>query len=166
MEVEENGKGIIGSCAESHSGEESGYIYMAKSNAPDTNAGVQYLKMNGRKVYEYAISHVPAAIKRCLDESGIHLKDVKKIFLHQANEKMDERILQNLYELYNMKAPVESVMPMSIRWLGNSSVATVPTLLDLVRKQEMPGHTLEPGDIVVFAAVGAGMNLNAICYRY
>jgi 3-oxoacyl-[acyl-carrier-protein] synthase-3 len=56
-------------------------------------------------------------------------------------------------------------MPMSIHWLGNSSVATVPTLYHLVKNGMVPGHTLHPGDVVMFASVGAGMNINAVCYR-
>jgi 3-oxoacyl-[acyl-carrier-protein] synthase III len=56
-------------------------------------------------------------------------------------------------------------MPMSIQWLGNSSVATVPTLYDLTLKGKVNGHRLEKGDIILFASVGAGMNINAICYR-
>ena len=56
-------------------------------------------------------------------------------------------------------------MPMSIQELGNSSVATIPTLLHLVRKGELEGHQLHPGDIVLFASVGAGMNINAVCYK-
>ena len=55
---------------------------------------------------------------------------------------------------------------MSISWLGNSSVATVPTLLDLVCKGEMEEHELNSGDIVVFASVGAGMNINSVIYRW
>jgi 3-oxoacyl-[acyl-carrier-protein] synthase III len=54
---------------------------------------------------------------------------------------------------------------MSIHYLGNSSVATIPTLFDLVRKGTMPDHQLKQGDIILFASVGAGMNINAICYR-
>ena len=54
---------------------------------------------------------------------------------------------------------------MSIHKLGNSSVATIPTLYDLVNRGELNEHQLEKGDIVMFASVGAGMNINAICYR-
>ena len=57
------------------------------------------------------------------------------------------------------------IMPMSIHKLGNSSVATIPTLYDLVKRGELSNHQLERGDIVMFASVGAGMNINAICYR-
>ena len=57
-------------------------------------------------------------------------------------------------------------MPMTISWLGNSSVATVPTLLDLIVRGELDGHGFSPGDIVVLASVGAGMNINSIVYRW
>ena len=56
-------------------------------------------------------------------------------------------------------------MPMSIHELGNSSVATIPTLYDKVKRGEYANHHLNSGDIVVFASVGAGMNINAICYK-
>jgi 3-oxoacyl-[acyl-carrier-protein] synthase-3 len=58
-----------------------------------------------------------------------------------------------------------NVMPMSISWLGNSSVATLPTLLDLILKDNLKTHTINPGDILVFASVGAGMNINAVTYK-
>ena len=56
-------------------------------------------------------------------------------------------------------------MPMNIHKLGNSSVATVPTLFDMVRKGKIEGYSLKDGDVVLFASVGAGMNINAVCYR-
>jgi 3-oxoacyl-[acyl-carrier-protein] synthase-3 len=57
-------------------------------------------------------------------------------------------------------------MPMSIHKLGNSSVATVPTLLDLIKNNRMEGHEINEGDIIIFASVGAGMHINAITYKY
>jgi 3-oxoacyl-[acyl-carrier-protein] synthase-3 len=57
-------------------------------------------------------------------------------------------------------------MPMTIARLGNSSVATIPTLLDLIRRGQLEGHQLHAGDIIVFASVGAGMNVNSVVYRY
>jgi 3-oxoacyl-[acyl-carrier-protein] synthase-3 len=56
-------------------------------------------------------------------------------------------------------------MPMCIHWLGNSSVATIPTLYDLVLKGQIDEHQLNPGDVVLFASVGAGMNINTVVYR-
>ena len=121
--------------------------------------------MKGRKVYEYAMKYVPEAMKDCLDKAEVDIKDLKKVFIHQANEKMDEGIIKALYKLYGIRNIPENIMPMSIHKLGNSSVATVPTLFDMVRKNKFPEHQLLKGDIILFASVGAGMNINAICYR-
>ena len=90
---------------------------------------------------------------------------MKKVFIHQANEKMDEGIIKALFKLYGLKEIPENIMPMSIHKLGNSSVATVPTLYDMVLKNRLSGHQLHPGDVILFASVGAGMNINSICYR-
>jgi 3-oxoacyl-[acyl-carrier-protein] synthase-3 len=104
-EVEENGSGILGMAAQSHCGEEANYIYMGKSYFPGSDPRIRYIKMKGRKVYEYAMKYVPQAMKACLDKSGVDIKDLKKVFLHQANEKMDEGIIKAMYKLYGMKDP-------------------------------------------------------------
>jgi 3-oxoacyl-[acyl-carrier-protein] synthase III len=162
----EDGTGILSSSVQTHALAEVNYINMGKSFYPGSDPNVRYIKMKGRKVYEYAMTHVPAAMKDCLDKSGVAITDLKKVFIHQANEKMDEGIINRLYKLYNIPTPPEYVMPMSIHWLGNSSVATVPTLFDLVRREEIKNHRLSTGDVIMFASVGAGMNINAVCYRY
>jgi len=143
--------------------DEAHYIYFGESNNQELNDARRYIKMYGRKIYEFAITNVPSAIKECIDASGVSIKDVKKIFLHQANEKMDEAICKRLYKLYDLEMP-EDVMPMSINKLGNSSVATVPTLYDLVSRGKLENHSVKKGDVVIFASVGAGMNINAITY--
>ena len=160
-----NSAGLMAFTAQTHSIEEFDYINMGVSFYPGSNPRIRYLKMKGRKVYEYALKHVPEAMRACIDKSGISIHDLKKIFIHQANEKMDEAIIKKLYQLYQIENPPMNIMPMSISWLGNSSVATIPTLLDLVRRHEFPEHELSPGDIILFASVGAGMNINAATYR-
>jgi len=86
--------------------------------------------------------------------------------IHQANEKMDEAILERLFKLYDEVNIPKHIMPMIINKLGNSSVATLPTLLDLILKNKMEDHKITTGDTVVFASVGAGMNINAITYKF
>jgi 3-oxoacyl-[acyl-carrier-protein] synthase-3 len=54
---------------------------------------------------------------------------------------------------------------MTIQYLGNSSVATIPTMYDLIAKGEMKGHSFKKGGYVVMASVGAGMNINCIVYK-
>lgn len=165
-EVTENGPGVLSTCAQSHSVEEAYHIEMGKSFFPGSDPHIRYIKMKGRKVYEYAMTYVPAAMKLCIEKSGVDIKDLKKVFIHQANEKMDEGIIKRLYQLYGITDIPKDIMPMSIHWLGNSSVATIPTLYDLVRRGEVPSHSLVAGDVILFASVGAGMNVNAVCYRY
>ncbi len=162
----EAGSGILSSSVQTHSIEEVDYIHMGQSFFPDSDPKVRYIKMKGRKVYEYAMKHVPAAMKACLDKSGVDISQLKKVFIHQANEKMDDGIIKRLYQLYGFTEAPEHIMPMSIQWLGNSSVATVPTLYDLVLKEKVEHHQVNPGDVIMFASVGAGMNINAVCYRY
>ena len=137
-------------------------LFFGESYEPDNKN--QFIKMKGRKVYEFALSHVPEAMKSCLDQSGVKIQNLKKIFIHQANEKMDEAIIKRFYRLYKEKVP-PSVLPMNIEFNGNSSVATIPTLLDQVLNGEKKGHVLTEGDIILFASVGAGMNINAITYQ-
>lgn len=161
----ETNSGILSSSVQSHCLDEAYYLYLGKSNYPDADPKVRYIKMKGRKVYEYAMQHVPAAMKDCLDKAGIPIGELKKVFIHQANEKMDEGIIRRLFKLYNIKDIPEHIMPMSIHKLGNSSVATIPTLFDMVKKGLWDNHELQTGDVIMFASVGAGMNINAVCYR-
>ena len=124
-----------------------------------------YLRMLGAKVYAYALSNVPGVVKDSLDKVGLHLNDVSKVLIHQANEKMDEAILSRVFRLYGIREYDKSVMPMTIQRFGNSSTATVPTLLDLVLKDKMEDHQIKKGDVIILTSVGAGMNINSIVYK-
>ncbi len=157
--------GVLSTSMASHTNEEAYYLYLGKSNAPDSNPNIRYIKMHGRKIYEYSLSNVPAAMKVALDKSGIPIDQVKKVLIHQANEKMDEAIVQRFYKLHGIRRDVSDVMPMNIHELGNSSVATVPTLYDMILKGKLKNHQINKGDILVFASVGAGMNINAFVYK-
>ena len=165
LEYMESAGGILTSGALSHTTEETGFLFMGNSSNPGHSPGTKFMKMKGRKVYEYALKFVPLAMKDCFDKTGMDISQLKKIFIHQANEKMDEAIVSAFYKLYEKPVP-KDVMPMCIQFLGNSSVATIPTLFDIIRKDQDPDHKLHSGDVVLFASVGAGMNINAICYRY
>jgi 3-oxoacyl-[acyl-carrier-protein] synthase-3 len=105
-------------------------------------------------------------VQEGLEKANIGLKDVSKVLIHQANAKMDEAILKRIFRLYHETNIPEDIMPMTIDKLGNSSVATVPTLLDLIVSEKLPNHYLKPGNIAVFASVGAGMNINSIIYKF
>ncbi len=163
IEQNEDEGSILAHVSATYTYEEAYFLFNGKSYEPKAGE-TKYIKMHGRKIYEFAVSHVPGAMKSCLDESGIPITEVKKIIIHQANEKMDEAIVKRFYKSYGLPMP-KDIMPMSIGKLGNSSVATIPTLLDLLLKGKMPDHQLSKGDVIIFASVGAGMNINAIVYR-
>ncbi|WP_333599742.1 3-oxoacyl-ACP synthase III family protein [Flavobacterium sp.] len=164
IEATEEAGGILAHETATFTYDEAYYLFFGNSFNKAHDPDVRYIKMHGRKIYEFALSQVPKAMKECLDKSGIGIKEVKKILIHQANEKMDEAIIQRFYKLYQ-ETPPEGIMPMSIHKLGNSSVATVPTLYDSLVKGKIENQSLHKGDVILFASVGAGMNVNAIVYR-
>lgn len=165
LEASNDESGMLSYESATFANDEAGYLFFGKSYNPDLDPDTKYIKMYGRKIYEFALSNVPSAMKNCLDKSGLGIDDVKKILIHQANEKMDEAIVHRFYKLYG-KTPPKDVMPMSIHDLGNSSVATVPTLFDQVLQGKIENQEINKGDILIFASVGAGMNINAFVYRY
>jgi 3-oxoacyl-[acyl-carrier-protein] synthase-3 len=165
VEATERDAGILTHVTRSDTFEEAYLLWMDKSNNPNLDGGNLFLKMHGHDIYKYAVKTVPEVVKQSLDKAGFTLTDVKKVLIHQANQKMDEAILKRLFKLYKIKNIPEHIMPMTISWLGNSSVATLPTLFDLLQRGKLNNHKLHSGDIAVFASVGAGMNINSMVYR-
>ena len=125
-----------------------------------------FLKMKGRKLYEFALTQVPLVIKAALDKANLHIRDINKVLIHQANEKMDIAILERTFKLYNEAHIPANLMPMTIATLGNNSVATIPILLDFILNGKLKDQEIRGGDKVLFASVGAGMNINALVYQF
>lgn len=165
LEASDDESGIQSHISASFTFKEKDYLFFGKSYNNECCPDTKYIKMEGRKIYEFALLNVPEAMKKCLDDSGYSISDLNKIIIHQANEKMDEAIVDRFYRLYDAPMP-ENIMPMVINKLGNSSVATIPTLLTMILKNELEQHTIQEGDVVLFASVGAGMNVNAFTYKF
>lgn len=125
-----------------------------------------YVRMQGRKIYEYALKNVPDAIKDTIDQAGLQIQDIDKILIHQANAKMDYAMISRLHKLYGVRDYDHNISPMTIQKFGNSSVATIPTMYDLIIKGKMEGQKFAPHGNIIFASVGAGMNINCIVYRF
>ncbi|WP_185882865.1 3-oxoacyl-ACP synthase III family protein [Blattabacterium cuenoti] len=162
--------GIIHYDSQCHNNDELYYLNNGPSLNPNYRKSLINIKMNGRRIYEYALTEVPNMLKNILDNTNLHLKDVKKILIHQANAKMDYAILKRLLKLYNYSSKnkfiYKNIMPMTIQKFGNSSVATIPTLLDLILHEKMPYHKINPGDVILMVSLGAGMNINGMVYRF
>ncbi|MDQ1096602.1 MULTISPECIES: 3-oxoacyl-ACP synthase III family protein [Chryseobacterium] len=157
--------GIKSHLSASYTLNEKDFLHFGKSYNTESCPDTKYIKMDGRKIYEFALLRVPEAMKKCFDNSGYDISRLNKIIIHQANEKMDEAIVNRFYQLYEMPVP-DNIMPMVIHKLGNSSVATIPTLLSMILKGELDTHDIREGDVVLFASVGAGMNINAVVYQF
>ncbi len=157
--------GIIAYTTESYTTELAFILRMGKSYNPNYPDNHLFLKMQGRKLYEYALKIVPQVIKASIEKAGLSLTDFDKLLIHQANTKMDDAILKRLFDLCGVKKIPENFMPMTVSFLGNSSVATVPTLYDLICKGELKNHSIKKGSNIMFVAVGAGINVNSIVYK-
>ena len=157
--------GILAHAARSDSLDHARLMWMGRSHNPEFGDDGLFLKMHGRELYEFALTTVPGVVRQSLEKAGLALSDVDKVLIHQANAKMDEAILKRLFKLCGVRDIPEGIMPMTIARLGNSSVATLPTLLDRIQRGKLEGQRLSSGDLVVFASVGAGMNVNSLVYR-
>jgi 3-oxoacyl-[acyl-carrier-protein] synthase III len=156
--------GILGHKTRTDTLTQAHYLKMDVSYKADYKDDTLFLKMNGRKLYEYALNTVPVLLKDTLEKTKIPITKINKVLIHQANEKMDEAILQRTFKLCGIEESPKDIMPMCISKLGNNSVATVPVLYDLILKNELTGHQIHSGDHLMFASVGAGMNVNAFVY--
>jgi 3-oxoacyl-[acyl-carrier-protein] synthase-3 len=70
--------GILAHESATFSYDEANYLYFGKSFNSTHNPDVRYIKMYGRKIYEFALSNVPKAMKECLDNSGTDINQLKK----------------------------------------------------------------------------------------
>ncbi len=156
--------GLLDSLTHTNTNEELHYLKLGKSNKLDYKGSSLKIRMKGRKVYEYVLKNLPLMVKEVLDRNSLHLTDIKKIFIHQANAKMDHAVIERISEIYNCEVPADLV-PMTIHTLGNTSVSTIPTMIDLVKKGKMEGYKINSGDNLIFASVGAGMAANIVLYK-
>jgi 3-oxoacyl-[acyl-carrier-protein] synthase-3 len=164
-EESEEDVGILSHVTRSDTLEHARLLRMGPSYDAAADPNRLFLKMSGRQLYAYALQTVPALVEEALKRAKVTLDQVTKVLIHQANLKMDEAILARLFARCDGGAIPDAIMPMTVSWLGNSSVATLPTLLDLLRRGSIAEQHIGPGDVVVFASVGAGMNVNSVVYR-
>lgn len=158
--------GIIADSTLCDNSAELNYLENAPSLKKDEDQKPLYIRMHGRKIYEYALKYVPDAIKETIDKAGLTIDDIDKILIHQANAKMDYAMISRLHKLYGKTDYDHAIAPMTIQQFGNSSVATIPTMFDLIIKGNMKDQNFKEKGNIVFASVGAGMNINAIVYKF
>lgn len=156
-------KGILTYKNYSHCNKEVDFLKMDVSYKPGEPASL-YMKMEGKQVYRYAVTYVPQLVEDCLEQSGIPIEKVDHFFFHQANEKMIVAMAEKLFKRKGINGDIDKLVPMTVQCTGNTSVATIPTMWDLIEQKKLPNHTVKEGDIIVMAAVGAGMHANCMIY--
>jgi 3-oxoacyl-[acyl-carrier-protein] synthase-3 len=109
-----------------------------------------YIGMNGQEVYKFAVRTVPTAINGALEQAKIPADEIKYYILHQANLRIIESVAKRLHQ------PMEK-FPTNLQECGNISAASVPVLLDKVRKEGL----IQKGDKLVMAGFGAGLTWGA-----
>lgn len=168
LEAKENDNlmGVINHISICDSNQEINFISNSYSslNPNYLNSNIN-IKIKGKKVYEYVLQKVPVAMKLVLDNSGFHLKDINMVLLHQANAKMDKAIIKRLFNLYNLQNIPDNFSPMTVQYLGNTSVASIPTMYDLISKGYMKGYEFKSGNIILLVSVGSGMIINVVLYK-
>lgn len=149
QEGETQGKGILS--YEQGSDGEKGKVLACRdrvNNNPLVHNPMEqdYVHMDGQEVYKFAVSTVPASIRKVLDVAGLEPEDIKYYVLHQANI----RIIQSVAKRLKVG---EDRFPLSLDHCGNISAASVPILLDEMNTQGL----LKAGDRIVMSGFGAGL---------
>ena len=165
LKATEENTGIIACSTLCDNGEETFFLDMAPSLNKEYNQERLYVRMAGRKTYEYVLNNVPPALKDIIEEAGIGIEDVQKILIHQANAKMDYAVISRLYKLFGIKEYYHNITPITIKYLGNNFVASIPTMYDLIIKGKIKGHHFKEGDHILMCSVGAGMSINTFIYK-
>lgn len=109
-----------------------------------------YIEMDGRAVYQFAVSTVPKCIEGVLEKAGMNAQDIDYFVLHQANERIIQSVAKRLHQ------PIEK-FPMNVQKRGNISAASIPVLLDELNKSGV----LKRGQKLILSGFGAGLTYGA-----
>jgi 3-oxoacyl-[acyl-carrier-protein] synthase III len=160
--------GILATHTYSHCLDDADYLKMGVSyNAEkQTEDPDMFIKMNGRNVYRYAVTFVPDLITECLAKSELHISEIDMFLFHQANAKLIKAVGDKLFAQHQYNGDYSKLVPITLQQTGNSSVATVPTLLDEVLRGKVEGFEIKAGQKVLMASVGSGMHANCLIYQF
>lgn len=117
--------------------------------------GLQYFQMDGPAVFQTAIKVVPESIKKLLSKNKVSIDEVNYLIPHQPSIRILEEVANRI------SLPWEKVMTNMDRY-ANTSGGTIPMMLDETVKKNL----LKEGDLVLFAAVGAGWTWGTALYKW
>jgi len=111
-------------------------------------------RMEGRELFKTAVTRLPKVVRDLCERHGVALAEVDWFIAHQANDRINDAVRAQL------GVPAERV-PSNIARFGNTSGATIPILVDELRRD----GRLRPGQLVCFLALGAGLHWGAALMR-
>ena len=114
-----------------------------------------YISMNGKEVYKFAVSQVPLSILKCLKVLDININSIDWLLLHQANARILNAIADKLSVHLNKVIS-------NVSQYGNTSAASIPLALDEVLKQEK----IKKNDLIVISGFGAGLTWGTIVIKW
>ena len=117
--------------------------------------GLQWPTMQGREVFKLASTRMPDAVRTCLEANGLTAEQIKVLIPHQANLRISEMVQKQLGlrddQVFN-----------NIQKYGNTTAASIPIALH----EALQGGRIQRGDLVMFAAFGAGLTWGAAAVRW
>jgi 3-oxoacyl-[acyl-carrier-protein] synthase-3 len=126
---------------------------------PATHAGVeagrQYVQMDGRSVFKWAVRALTDTVQLVLEQSNLGVNDVSLYVLHQANQRIIDAAVEAL------GIPTERVFN-NIQRYGNTSGASVPIALD----EAFRAGRIHPGDTLLLSGFGAGLTWGTALFRW
>ena len=114
-----------------------------------------FVYMNGREVFKFAVGVVPKSIQHVLARAGMTIDDVDHVVLHQANS----RIMQAMSEKLNI--PEERLI-VNLQRFGNTSAASIPIALN----EAVLAGRVKPGELLVMCGFGAGLAWGTTILRW
>lgn len=110
--------------------------------------------MEGREVFKSAVARMPEAVRAVCAEAGVEVSQLDLLLVHQANLRIIEAVAKQL------GLPPEKV-PHNLERYGNTTAGTLPILFHECRA----AGRIQPGMLICFTALGAGMHWGAALYR-
>ena len=120
----------------------------------DTEKKMQYLQMDGKGVYKFAVDAMATAVEKTLAKAGLTKDDIDLVIPHQANI----RIIQSATKALGI--PQEKVF-VNIGEHANTSSACIPTCLDDLSKE----GRIKEGMKICMVGFGAGLTSGAIIFE-
>jgi 3-oxoacyl-[acyl-carrier-protein] synthase III len=120
-----------------------------------TQGKYQYITMNGKEVYRFAINRVPEAIEKVIHQANLTSDDIDWLILHQANQRIMDAVAERLH------ISADKVIS-NVAKYGNTSAASIPIALN----EAVRSGKIKSGDTIATSGFGAGLSWGAAIFKW